>query len=734
MLKILLKVKTFWTREKANKAKKFAVVFIGVIILLSAIGWRTAQPQAALPPNFTDTLVANVGSPTALTFTPDNRMLVTTQGGTLQVYQGSTFLGTALNLSSVICSNSERGLLGVAVDPNFSTNHYIYLYYTFRKFSSCPSNSSTSPVNRISRFTLPDNNTINPASEVVLVDNIPAPNGNHNAGDLHFGQDGYLYISVGDGGCDYNPPESTECGGNNDAARDQHILLGKILRITPDGGIPPTNPFQGSDSARCNVTGRTDPGKKCQETFAWGLRNPFRFAFRPGTNQFYINDVGQGTWEEIDEGLSGADYGWNVREGHCANGSTTNCGAPPAGMTNPIYDYGRGGGCASITGGAFVPVGLWPAPYSGAYLFSDYVCGKIFRLVPNGSGGFSTVDFATGLGNSSAVAMIFGPHNATQALYYTTYAGGGQVRRITYLTTNTPPNAVASANPNYGAVPLGVTFSAAGSSDPDDDYPLTYFWNFGDGSTPISTTNTTTSHTYNVSGVYTATLNAQDNRGAVSTPATVRVYAGDTPPVPAILSPTTSTRFSVGQVLTLQGQATDAEDGPIPNSALTWEVILHHVDYTNPGTAHTHPYFGPASGNNLPFTAPAPEDPIAAALSFLEIRLTATDSWGLGATITQTLQPRRVNVRFITQPPNLYLIANGLTLTTTQTLISWEGYPLNMVAPIQVDNQGQGWAFYAWSDGGAMAHTIITPASAVTYTATFTPATPMWFPAIHKQN
>ena len=398
----------------------------------------------SLPTDFTDSLVVAVPTPTALTFTPDERLLVTTQPGALRVVAGGALLSQpALDLSGKLCSNSERGLLGVAVDPAFASNRFIYLYYTFKKFSGCPTNTSDAPVNRVSRFTLGDNNVANPASEVILIDNIPSPGGNHNGGDLEFGKDGYLYVSVGDGGCDY--ASNSGCAGSNDAARDQHVLLGKVLRITADGGIPPTNPFQGSNSARCNTTGMTDPGKVCKETFASGLRNPFRLAFDPNASatRFYINDVGQNAWEEIDLGAAGADYGWNVREGHCANGSTTECGAPPAGMTNPIFDYGRGDGCSSITGGAFVPSGVWPAPYGGSYLFSDYVCGKIFRLVPAGNGTFTRADFATGLGGSSAVTLRFGPDGG---LYYTTYAGGGQIRRISLNSpSNSTPTAVIAA-------------------------------------------------------------------------------------------------------------------------------------------------------------------------------------------------------------------------------------------------------------------------------------------------
>jgi glucose/arabinose dehydrogenase len=220
------------------------------------------------------------------------------------------------------------------------------------------------------------------------------------------------------------------------------VLLGKILRITRDGLIPPTNPFQGANSERCNATGITIPGNWCQETFAWGLRNPFRIAFDPNDAgiRFFINDVGQGTWEEIDEGKSGADYGWNIREGRCANGSTTNCGPPPAGLVNPIFAYQHTSNCSasgvagnSISGGAFVPRGVWPSQFEGSYLFGEFVCGKIFQLSPNGSGGFTASEFSTGPEIGNIVTMIFGPHQNTQALYYTTFGGGGQVRRISFI-------------------------------------------------------------------------------------------------------------------------------------------------------------------------------------------------------------------------------------------------------------------------------------------------------------
>jgi glucose/arabinose dehydrogenase len=433
-----------------------------VVALAASLAVAPAQ-GATVPAGFTDQLVATVPAPTAIAFTPDGRGLIATQSGRLRVLtSGGTLLATpALDLSAKICANSERGLLGVAVDPAFATNGFVYLYYTFNKAGDC----GAATVNRVARVTLSPANTA--GSEVVLIDNIPSPAGNHNGGDLHFGKDGNLYVSVGDGGCDY---AGGGCAGANDAARDRHVLLGKILRITPTGGIPADNPFQGAGTARCNTTGITTAGTWCQETYAWGLRNPYRIAFDPNAagTRFYINDVGQGAWEEIDLGAAGADYGWNVREGFCVNGSTTNCGPPPTGMTNPLFAYGRSDGCVSITGGAFVPSGVWPAAYQGKYLFADFGCGKIFRLDPNGAGGFTRVDFATGA--TSIVHLAFGPVASTQALYYTTYAAGGQVRRI----RSTAALSVTTAGSGSGYVdsaPAGIDCgrNLAGHTDCSED-------------------------------------------------------------------------------------------------------------------------------------------------------------------------------------------------------------------------------------------------------------------------
>src|SRR5262245_16745573 len=320
----------------ASSCRKERTCMSGRHVLLAPL-LALALPLAALslaaapPAGFADALVTSVPSPTALAFTPDGRLLITTQTGQLRVYQAGALLPTpALDLAAVLCSDFERGLLGVAVDPGFASDRFIYLYYTRNKYNSCAYNTPTSPVNRVSRFVLPDSDVVDPAGEVVLVDNIPSPNGNHNAGDLHFGTDGLLYISAGDGGCKLGDP--ARCAGANDNARSLSILSGKLLRVAWDGGVPGDNPYAAAPGARrCGDPAGVPSGAgPCREIIAYGLRNPFRFTFRPGTNEFRINDVGQDTWEEVDDGQVGADYGWNVREGHCATGSTTDCGPPPA--------------------------------------------------------------------------------------------------------------------------------------------------------------------------------------------------------------------------------------------------------------------------------------------------------------------------------------------------------------------------------------------------------------------
>jgi glucose/arabinose dehydrogenase len=446
------------------------VVLIVLSLLPTDVGAFTNMPAGFID----EPVVSDVPTPTAIAWLPlpTGDLLITSQGGRLYRSTGGGPAAVALNLSSVTCSNSEMGLLGIAVDPNFASgNRFIYLYYTHRQSGNC--------ANRVSRFSL-DVNGIVASSEQVLIDNIPAPGGNHNAGDLQFGHDGFLYVAVGDGGADL---QTGDGGAQNANARRLDLLNGKILRITRDGGIPSGNPYQGNGTSQCaqsggaqivsksrhakNVKTKADRGKKgghrkhnhrhrhrhkkpnqnppgenppdqnpppvisgpiCQEIFATGLRNPFRIAFDPDDNtepqRFYINDVGQNSWEEIDDGHAGADYGWNIREGPCPTGTTSSC-TPDSRFSEPVYAYGRSAGCVTITGGAFVPnSNNWPGTYDDVYLFADYGCRTIFVL-RNETVGQTPVMFGIG---TAATSLAFGPDGN---LYYTDYEGG-QVHRIRY--------------------------------------------------------------------------------------------------------------------------------------------------------------------------------------------------------------------------------------------------------------------------------------------------------------
>jgi glucose/arabinose dehydrogenase len=690
-----------------------------ILLLLAMLALpASAAPAATVPSDFDDRRVASVLMPTSLAPLPDGRLLIGTQGGVVRsVEDGGLRPALPLDISSTTCFVHEAGFLGITADPQFATNHFIYVFATRRL-------ADGTCVNRVSRFVL-DGDVADPASEVVLLTMYATPTGAHAGGDLHFGKDGYLYITTGDGLCDY---AGGSCDGQNDASRDPHTLLGKILRITRDGAIPPENPYVLTGS-RCNVTGQTTVGTPCLETFASGLRNPYRFAFDPNAagTRFFINDVGQRHWEEINEGVAGADYGWNVREGHCQRGSFTNCPPPPTGMRDPIFDYSHEGACSAVTGGVFVPDGVWPSPYGGAYLYSDYVCGTIFRLAQGAGGVYSGHPFVTDLGASSATAMTFAGQGSSRALYYASYANGGEIRRLAYTgVSNRPPVAAVSAAPDSGASPLEVTLDGSASADPDVGDFLTYSWDFGDGSPPVETSTASVTHTYGLSSpippprTYTATLRIRDDKGAVSDPATVRVNVGNTPPVPTIETPASDLRFRVGEPLVLEGSASDAEDGTLADTRLTWELVRVH-------TTHTHPFLSPRSGkdgaNDVEFTAPGPEDLGSAAGSHLELRLTATDSAGGSTTVTQALRPHLVDLSVASSPSGLEVSVEGLSVTTPQAPTSWEGYRVAIGASDQTTADGDEYAFESWSDGGAAEHTITTPATASTVTAIFHPQT-----------
>ncbi len=374
-----------------------------------------AEALAAEPiPGFEDHPVATLyGEPTDLAWLGDDLLIATENGWLFQLASDAppdAAPGVALmilDLSNRIGQGPEQGLLGVVADPEFPTRPFIYVFYTrARESGHCldlPANCS----NRVSRFTMGDDGLLDPDSELALLDAI-CVGSLHNAGDLAFDDEHLLYVSTGD-------------AGHWQSSQDLSNLNGKILRVTRNGAPAPGNPFNAPDAAPCNTREPATPANTCPEIFAYGLRNPFRIAFNPNeqTPVFYINDVGQETWEEINLGIAGANYGWPLREGPCPIEANLPCG-PGAVLVEPIFAYSHQTGCFAITGGAFVPnASPWGEAYHDTYLFADWGCGRIFVLTPGDDGNLIATPLATGIPLISAI--LFSPDGGT--LYYA-YEGG----------------------------------------------------------------------------------------------------------------------------------------------------------------------------------------------------------------------------------------------------------------------------------------------------------------------
>jgi glucose/arabinose dehydrogenase len=355
---------------------------------------------------------------------PDGRLLVTSQEGTLYVVEGTTST-VALDLAarSKVCSDGEEGLLGVTVDPNFATNGFIYLYYT-AQIGSCSLNGATpgGAKNRVSRFTM-SGSMVNPSSEMILLDNMPEWGGNHNGGDVHVANDGTLYVSVGDGG-----------GGRPDSApADMSLPNGKILRINLDGTIPADNP-NGTTVCKNSWGGGN---KVCGEIWADGLRNPFRLGFdasAPGA-KFRINDVGDATWEEVDDAVAGAHYGWPCREGPDPHTSSAPCNTP---YTDPVLFYNHSIGCNVETGGAFVPGNTWQG-YDDDYIWVDFGCGDLFIAQP-GQNGVASAMLSTGLAQTTDLEFL--QIGGVYELFYATFANNGELHMVIGPSSTPPPSTI----------------------------------------------------------------------------------------------------------------------------------------------------------------------------------------------------------------------------------------------------------------------------------------------------
>jgi glucose/arabinose dehydrogenase len=628
-----------------------------LLFILSLLIFSASIKAQSYPTGFQQVLVANgISNPTVMAFAPDGRLFVAQQTGALRIIQNGVLLATpAITLS--VNSSGERGLLGIAFDPNFATNNFIYLYYTL----------SSATNNRISRFTM-SGNTIVAGSESVVLNLDPLSSAtNHNGGTIDFGPDGKLYVGVGE---------------NANTANSQNLdtYHGKILRINSDGSVPAGNPFAGGTAQR-------------QRVWEYGMRNPYTLSIQPGTGRIFVNDVGQNAWEEVNDCTTGGlNYGWPTAEGFSSN---------PA-FTNPVYAYAHGGGvgfgCA-ITGGTFFnPTSSnYPTQYTGRYFFLDFCNNWIDMLTLSGSTATRT-NFASSIAGSP-VGMATGPDGN---LYFLSRANSA-VYKITFTGSTAPiittqPQSISVAEGS----PASFTVTASGSQ------PLSYQWrkNTINISGATSSTYTIPSVTTSDAGNYSVIVNNSAG-SATSNDAVLTVTPANQFPTATINTPAAGTTYAGGDVINFSGTGTDPEDVNIPASGFEWYVMFHHDAHTHPGPE------APDGVTNGSFSIPNSGE--TAANVFYRLYLVVTDSQGGSDTSFTDILPRTSTITLNTNPQGLQLTLDGQPFTAPLTVTSVEGMIRTIGAP---SPQGI-YTFNNWSQGGTATQTFATPVNDVTYTAIF---------------
>jgi glucose/arabinose dehydrogenase len=535
--------------------------------MLPALLAGFSGPAAAGTPasGWADTAFATgFSSPTAIAFLPDGRLLVAEKGGfdqglqnaALKVFDGNT---TETLVSIPVCTGSEMGLLGIAVDPDFTNNGFIYLYRTEAGAGGC--DTDTGRFNQVVRVTMSDG-TVDLNSLTELLSGILTTNGNHDGGGLRIGPDQKLYVAAGDSGIGDN--QGGPGSATNPYAQDLSSLNGKILRLNLDGTAPSDNPFFNQAPSR-------------PEIFAYGFRNPWRFGFDPATNELWAGDVGDLTWEEVDIVGAGNDYSWPYCEG------TQPTGCAKAGDITPILTYPHGGPGLegeAVIGGQFAPGGGSPfeqAGLAGDYFFADLgerigdpSEGTLWHAVPTPAhdGIVGTPEMIVSAA-ANPVDVVFGPDGA---LYYIAILTG-EIRRVIPDVADTSTSSTSTTTTSTStttAVQPTITTSTTTSStsttattstvDPTTTTPSTSTTVFATTSStsttattstvdPTTTTSTTTTSTSSSSSTSSSTSSTTTSQSTSTTelPSTSTTL----PPDCGTLPPDANVRCTIDQLRTL---------------------------------------------------------------------------------------------------------------------------------------------------------------------------------------
>jgi len=705
----------------AKRVHPIAFLHLVAIIAVSLIPLWQVSAQTVLPNGFAERQYASgLTNPTAMAFAPDpcpasgtpvHRVFVCEQAGNVRVFRNGVLQASPF-LTVQADTRGERGLDGICFDPNFAANGYVYIYYTI-----LPANQSQPTHNRLSRFTADPANPDRalPGSETTILD-LPIlglTSYVHNGACLRFGPDGKLYVSVGE-------------NGNGSNAQSLNTVLGKILRINPvpenPDGTNPESTFPTDNPFYNTATGLN------RAIYCLGLRNPFTFAFQRTTGRMFIDDVGASTWEEINDGLRGRNYGWPIEEGPAS---------PPAnGFTNPIYAYqhftGTPHGCA-ITGGTFYnppqpcagdpPFGF-PASYVGQYFFLDLCGGFIYTMDPDEIDATSPYHFhhvhpfASGI-HGAPTYLTVGPDTN---LYYIS-RDDGAVYQIRYP---------ASLAPTIGTEPadtlVGQGWPATFTVDASGVPPLHYRWQRNDADIPGAAD----APSYTISNPTVANDNGATYRcivsnsyGNVTTREAVLSVTTKQPPVPTVTMPEPNTYYSAGDMIVFRGAAVDGhdivtgdpQDGVLGPGAFTWQVLFEHHPLNNPNH-HTHPFYPPTTGiagGNFTIPVTGETDPDV----WFRIFFTATDSYGLSTTISRDIYPRHVHLAVTTAPVRLPV---KIDASPRQSPFDFWSV-VHLLRTIGVDTpqtkDGLVYDFVSWSDGGGRFHNISAPATETQYIAQF---------------